>query len=121
MCKSTSMMAECQDQPQQSIKVPLEGVFDDARGDEKVPEGSVPHKSSQNCSESDKWHYYASREKRLADVPVKYRKLYQRAWSGSSRKAAIRAQCLECVGWLPREVKLCTAPACPLYKYRLKG
>ena len=60
-------------------------------------------------------------ETRLADVPAKYRSLYRRAWDGKSRKAAIRAFCLECVCWSKTEVRLCTAPACPLFEYRERG
>ena len=52
------------------------------------------------------------------DVPKKYNSLLERARNGS-RKAAIRAFCLECVGWIPSEVKACTVPYCPLYPYRL--
>lgn len=63
-------------------------------------------------------HYGDCRKRRLADCPAKFRNLYRRAWSGKSRQAAIRAHCLECVGWSPREVDRCTAPACPLYEYR---
>jgi len=64
---------------------------------------------------------FSARERRLADVPVKYRGLYKRAYAAKSRKAAIRAFCLECTYWQFSEVALCTAPACPLYEYRLKG
>lgn len=31
---------------------------------------------------------------------------------------AIRAKCLECCGNSSNEVKLCTAPECPLWPYR---
>ena len=61
------------------------------------------------------------RAKRLSNVPRKYRQLYLRAWQGQSRKSAIRAFCLECVCWSQTEVRLCTAPACPLFEFRLKG
>jgi len=61
------------------------------------------------------------REKRLRDAPAWCRGVYRRAWQGRSRKAAIRAFCLECVGWSPSEVRRCTAPACPLFEFRLKG
>jgi len=54
-------------------------------------------------------------------IPPTYRGIYRRAICGSSRKAAIRAFCLECVGWSPKEVRLCVTQGCPLYKYRLKG
>lgn len=63
----------------------------------------------------------AERATRLSDVPAKYRRLYLKAWEGKSRKAAIRAFCLECVCWSEQEVRLCTAPACPLFEFRLKG
>jgi hypothetical protein len=63
----------------------------------------------------------SAREKRLADVPAKYRGLYRRAWDAASRKSAIRAFCLECVGWQESEVRWCTAPACPLFEFRLRG
>lgn len=57
-------------------------------------------------------------EKRRADMPRAYRKNYDLAMSGRSRRAAIRAQCLECVGWQRKYVKLCTSVECPLYPYR---
>lgn len=61
----------------------------------------------------------SAREKRLADAPKRVRSLYQGAWSGRSRKKAVRAFCLECVQWLSSEVDQCSSPACPLYEYRL--
>jgi hypothetical protein len=54
-------------------------------------------------------------------IPKKYRQVYERAMTGRSQAAAIRAHCLMCVGWQREEVKLCTAPDCPLYLYRLTG
>jgi len=32
--------------------------------------------------------------------------------------SAIRAKCLDCSGWSPKEVELCPIGACPLYAYR---
>ena len=55
------------------------------------------------------------------DIPQRYRNLYRTAMSGHSFKAAIRAHCLMCVGWQAEEVRLCTAPTCPLYPYRLSS
>jgi len=52
------------------------------------------------------------------DIPRKYQRIYDRAMSGKSRKAAMRAFCLECVGWECNEVALCTDKNCPLYSYR---
>jgi len=58
-------------------------------------------------------------ERRAKDVPTRYRMGYLRAACGlASPRQAIKSQCLECVGWVRREVALCTAPACPLYAYR---
>ena len=61
------------------------------------------------------------RAKRLQDAPAKFRRLYKRAWQKKSRKAAIRAFCLECMCWSPAEVAQCEAPSCPLYEYRSSG
>lgn len=57
----------------------------------------------------------------MREVPKKYKKLYEKAVSGKSRKAAIRSQCLECTGYNPSEILLCTDIWCPLYKYRANG
>lgn len=37
----------------------------------------------------------------------------------TSRKAAIRLFCLECVGGSAKDVKLCCDEICPLYPFRL--
>ena len=58
---------------------------------------------------------------KLDDIPEKYRSLYERAMSGKSRKAAVRAHCLMCTGWQPSEVAKCTASTCPLFPYRMPG
>lgn len=76
---------------------------------------------SDGRSEDARAEIGAQRARRLSDCPPKYRNLYRRAWTAKSRKAAIRAFCLECVGWSEKEVRLCTAPACPLYEFRLRG
>lgn len=56
----------------------------------------------------------------MRDIPAKYQKLYNRAMSGKSRKAAIRMFCLECMGYSEYEVSVCADPNCPLYPYRPK-
>ena len=53
------------------------------------------------------------------DVPKKYRRMYDRAKAGQSRKDAIRAHCLYCVAWQEQEVTLCPSTSCPLHAYRL--
>ena len=55
---------------------------------------------------------------RRSQMPRKYRAMYDRAVSGRSLRAAVNAQCLECVCWQSREVTLCTDLACPLYAVR---
>lgn len=37
----------------------------------------------------------------------------------TSRKKAIRALCLMCMGGAPSEVKRCTSKECPLHPYRM--
>lgn len=54
---------------------------------------------------------------RLSQIPPKYRKIYERAVEGS-KAAAIKAQCLECMGWSRSEVTRCTDMGCPLWTVR---
>jgi hypothetical protein len=58
---------------------------------------------------------------RLRDIPKIYRRIYEQAVKGKSRKAAMRSFCLECCGWQIKEVFLCTDLACSLYPYRPKS
>jgi hypothetical protein len=55
------------------------------------------------------------------NVPRRFRKLYRKTIETTSRKAAIRMMCVECMGYNPKEVELCKDTGCPLFKYRLKG
>ena len=54
------------------------------------------------------------------NIPKRYLKLYKEAKDGRSRKAKIRYFCLECCGFQPKEVKLCTDTGCPFWKIREK-
>jgi hypothetical protein len=56
--------------------------------------------------------------KRLADIPKVYRKIYEKAVAGNSKAAAIKAFCLECCMWQKNEIINCTSLACPLFAYR---
>lgn len=57
--------------------------------------------------------------RRVDEVPPLYRAGFLRAVAGkASPRGAIKAFCLECVGWSRADVRACTAPACPLYPYR---
>ena len=43
----------------------------------------------------------------------------RRAISSNSRKLAIRAFCVECMGGDLAEVRNCCSPNCPLYRFRM--
>lgn len=61
----------------------------------------------------------AKRAKRLATVPMSHRKLFERSWTGKpSRKGAVKAFCLECIGFERQAITECTAYACPLWRFR---
>ena len=55
---------------------------------------------------------------RRKQMPARFRTTYDRAMKGRSRKAAVAAQCYECLGWEIGHGTDCTSPACPLYPYR---
>lgn len=56
---------------------------------------------------------------RLKTMPERYKPLYFTVISSAgSPKSAIKAFCLECVGWNPDEVRNCQGYACPLYMHR---
>ena len=57
--------------------------------------------------------------RRASEMPKAYRPNYLRAARGkASPRMAIKAFCLECVGWQRQEVRRCTGVACPLWRYR---
>ena len=57
--------------------------------------------------------------RRLDDSPVMYAGIVKRAYRGSaSPRVAIKAFCLQCVGYLREDVRNCTADGCPLHEYR---
>lgn len=49
-----------------------------------------------------------------------YIKLYDKAMTGKSRVAAMKAKCLDCVCWQGAEISRCGVPTCPLYPYTHK-
>ena len=58
-------------------------------------------------------------QKKAAEMPETTRKGYLRAAVGTaSPRAAIKAYCLECMGYIRAEVTQCTGEACPLFLYR---
>lgn len=59
------------------------------------------------------------RHRRIATAPVSARGCLNRALDGkASPRTAIKAQCLECVGFDRTAVTECTAFGCPLWHYR---
>lgn len=56
---------------------------------------------------------------RSEQMPRSCRAGYLKATRGkASPRVAIKAFCLECVGWNRQDVQRCTATACPLWMYR---
>ena len=57
-------------------------------------------------------------QKRINDIPEIYQNHYKKAMNGRNRTAAVKAFCLECMGWQRAEVKRCDSAACPLHPYK---
>ena len=55
---------------------------------------------------------------RIAEAPESARGILTRAYKGNSRATAVKAFCLQCVGYTRADVKSCTATGCPLWPYR---
>jgi hypothetical protein len=55
---------------------------------------------------------------RRAGIPKAYRKTYDKAVKGKSLRAAVNAQCQECVFYQIGEIRNCLDLACPLYAVR---
>lgn len=58
------------------------------------------------------------------EVPRLQRARYRKALSGVSRKAAMEAYCVMCMGWegdAVRAVRECDLKGCPLWPYRNTG
>ncbi len=49
------------------------------------------------------------------------KRIWERAMKTNSRKTAIRAMCLMCVGGSAKFVTECTCKTCPLWKHRITG
>lgn len=56
-------------------------------------------------------------------LSARHAKIYERAINDgvSSRKAAIRAKCLDCMVWQESLVTSCDITSCPLWPYRTGG
>jgi len=56
--------------------------------------------------------------KRLKDMPTTCKGVYRKAVTHKSMRAAVNSQCLECVGYIRKEISVCSDLGCPLYSYR---
>ena len=57
-------------------------------------------------------------QNRRSFIPKAFRGIYDRAVSGSSLRAAVNAQCLECVCWSTQAIRDCSDVGCPLHAVR---
>lgn len=64
----------------------------------------------------------AGRAERIAkykqNIPQIYHALYEKAISGKSNAAVVKARCLDCCAWQRTEVSLCPAVECPAWAKR---
>ncbi len=61
----------------------------------------------------------AKQAKELSQTPAMSRGLVDRAFRGvASPRQSIKARCLQCVGFVRKDVANCTAPTCALWPYR---
>lgn len=82
---------------------------------------SDAHEIDPKGGQKQKHDLSAAQARKLAELPVRIRPIFRRAWAGKSRKAAMRAHCLECCGYESAEVGRCTGATCALYPYRGGG
>ncbi len=82
------------------------------------------HKRLETSSRSFNSNYYTEAGEmsilsKADDMPAIYKKNYLAAVSGkASPRNAIKAFCIECMGWQRAEVSNCTSIECPLNLYR---
>ena len=75
-----------------------------------APEGGI-------CTETAQRE--AACQRRLEAAAPMFRPVLESAYSGeASPRKAIKAFCLECVGYDRKAISGCTAPSCPLWLYR---
>lgn len=55
---------------------------------------------------------------KIEGVTVKYRGVYEKAYTGKVRPAAVKAKCLDCQQNNRASVRDCETIACPLWQYR---
>jgi len=58
----------------------------------------------------------SKRAAKMEQIPLKYRAMFQKAFDGSSKVAAISAFCVECNGYSASEAAKCANTICPLFQ-----
>ena len=99
---------------------PSEGPFSELQPDEVGKDLSPPSKNSKQARE-DHVLKQKMRSRRLEMVgklaPSKLRR-FKRAYVGKSMRAAINANCLDCMGYEQRGIRSCRIFDCPFWDYR---
>ena len=66
--------------------------------------------------------YGIDRDKKIAErleiIPDTYKNQYRKAVKKKALRASVNSLCLECCGYLRKEVTMCTDLACPMYLVR---
>ena len=57
-------------------------------------------------------------QKALEDVPTSCKNPFRKAYARRSATQAIKAMCLDCLQFDKKAIRECTAPRCPLWRYR---
>jgi hypothetical protein len=84
-----------------------------------MPEATITAPEGGICTETAQDRRAATVAKRLATCSPMFRPVLEKAYSGdASPKKAIKAMCLECVGYDRESIRSCTGYSCPLWLYR---
>ena len=84
-----------------------------------MPEATITAPEGGICTSSAQERRGEACAKRLDAASPMFRPVLESAYSGeASPRKAIKAFCLECVGYDRKAISGCTAPSCPLWLYR---
>jgi len=99
---------------------PSKGPFPEPEPNNGGKDLSPPSKNSKQAREE-----HVLKEKMRSRMLGMVQKLvpsrlgqFERAYSGKSLRAAINANCLDCMGYAPKEVKRCRILDCPFHSLR---
>lgn len=85
------------------------------KGTKRSPRGSIRAERAQSAMSGP---LLEKIKDRASSYNPTSRVIYKRAMTGRSRKDAMTAFCVMCMGYSSSEVKNCTDLACPLFPYR---